>query len=84
MKRIRVFGPVGCTKCFGTGYRGRIGLYEVLMVDDDLRDLVATGGTVLEIQRAARAKGVGSLRDDGVLKVLDGSTSYLELLRVTV
>jgi len=83
-KRIRVFNPAGCTKCFGTGYRGRIGLYEVLMIDDDLRDLVATGGTVLEIQRAARAKGVGSLRDDGVLKVLDGSTSYLELLRVTV
>jgi len=83
MKRIRVFNPVGCTKCFGTGYRGRIGLYEVLTVDDDLRELVATGGTVLEIQRAARAKGVGSLRDDGVRKVLDGSTSYLELLRVT-
>jgi type IV pilus assembly protein PilB len=83
-KRIRVFNPAGCTKCFGTGYRGRIGLYEVLMIDDDLRDLIATGGTVLEIQRAARAKGVGSLRDDGVLKVLDGSTSYLELLRVTV
>jgi len=83
-KRIRVFNPAGCTKCFGTGYRGRIGLYEVLMIDDDLRDLIATGGTVLEIQRAARAKSVGSLRDDGVLKVLDGSTSYLELLRVTV
>jgi type IV pilus assembly protein PilB len=83
-KRIRVYEPVGCAKCFGTGYRGRLGLYEVLVVDDDLRELVATGGTVLEIQRAARAKGVGSLRDDGVSKVLDGSTSYLELLRVTV
>jgi len=83
-KRIRVYNPVGCTKCFGTGYRGRVGLYEVLVVDDELRDLVATGGTVLEIQRAARAKGVGSLRDDGVRKVLDGTTSYLELLRVTV
>ncbi len=82
-KRIRVYNPVGCTKCFGTGYRGRVGLYEVLVVDDDLRDLVATGGTVLEIQRAGRAKGVGSLRDDGVRKVLDGITSYLELLRVT-
>jgi type IV pilus assembly protein PilB len=82
-KRIRVYKPVGCTKCFGTGYRGRVGLYEVLTVDDDLRDLIATGGTVLEIQRAARAKGVLSLRDDGVRKVLDGSTSYLELLRVT-
>jgi type IV pilus assembly protein PilB len=84
MKRMHVYNPVGCTKCFGTGYRGRVGLYEVLVVDDDLRDLIATGGSVLEIQRAARAKGVGSLRDDGVRKVLDGSTSYLELLRVTV
>jgi Type II secretory pathway, ATPase PulE/Tfp pilus assembly pathway, ATPase PilB len=83
-KRIHVYNPVGCTKCFGTGYRGRVGLYEVLVVDDELRELIATGGTVLEIQRAARAKGVGSLRDDGVRKVLDGSTSYLELLRVTV
>jgi len=84
MERIHVHDPVGCTKCFGTGYRGRLGLYEVLVVDDDLRDLIATGGSVLEIQRAARAKGVGSLRDDGVRKVLEGSTSYLELLRVTV
>ncbi|MCX6364853.1 MAG: ATPase, T2SS/T4P/T4SS family [Actinobacteria bacterium] len=83
-KRMRLYKPVGCAKCFGTGYRGRVGLYEVLVVDDDLRDLIATGGTVLEIQRAARAKGVSSLRDDGVRKVLDGSTSYLELLRVTV
>ena len=83
-KRMRVYRPVGCAKCFGTGYRGRIGLYEVLVVDDEIRELVATGGTVLEIQRAAREHGVGSLRDDGVGKVLDGSTSYLELLRVTV
>jgi len=83
-KRMRVYNPVGCAKCFGTGYRGRVGLYEVLVVDDQLRDLIATGGTVLEIQRLARSQGVESLRDDGVRKVLEGSTSYLELLRVTV
>jgi type IV pilus assembly protein PilB len=83
-KRFKVWEPVGCAKCFGTGYRGRIGLYEVLAVDDDIRDLVATGGSVLEIQRAARSKGVSSLRDDGIAKVLEGSTSYLELLRVTI
>jgi type IV pilus assembly protein PilB len=83
-KRFKVWEPVGCAKCFGTGYRGRLGLYEVLPVDDDIRDLVATGGSVLEIQRAAREKGVSSLREDGVAKVLEGSTSYLELLRVTV
>ena len=83
-KRLKVYNPVGCTKCFGTGYRGRVGLYEVLTIDDELRDLIATGGSVHEIQRMARGKGVTSLRDDGVAKVLDGATSYLELLRVTV
>jgi type IV pilus assembly protein PilB len=83
-KRFKVWEPVGCAKCFGTGYRGRIGLYEVLVVDDGLRDLIATGGSVLEIQRMARAKGVASLREDGVGKVLEGTTSYLELLRVTI
>ncbi len=83
-KRFKVYEPAGCAKCFGTGYRGRLGLYEVLVVDDDLRDVVATGGSVLEIQRLAREKGVSSLRQDGITKVLEGSTSYLELLRVTV
>ncbi len=83
-KRFKIYEPVGCAKCFGTGYRGRLGLYEVLVVDDELRDVVATGGSVLEIQRLARSKGVTSLREDGVAKVLAGSTSYLELLRVTV
>jgi type IV pilus assembly protein PilB len=83
-KRFKVWEPVGCTKCFGTGYRGRVGLYEVLVVDDALRDLIATGGSVLEIQRMARGEGVASMREDGVAKVLEGTTSYLELLRVTV
>ncbi len=83
-KRFKLFEPVGCAKCFGTGYRGRLGLYEVLVVDDELRDMIATGGSVLEIQRLARANGVASLREDGIAKVLEGSTSYLELLRVTV
>jgi len=83
-KRIKVYQPVGCAKCFGTGYRGRVGVYEVMAIDDDLRDLIATGGSTLEIQRMARAKGVPSLREDALGKVLDGTTSYLELLRVTV
>jgi type II secretory ATPase GspE/PulE/Tfp pilus assembly ATPase PilB-like protein len=83
-KRMQLHEPVGCGKCFGTGYRGRLGLYEVLVVDDDLRDVIATGGSVLDIQRLAREKGVTSLRDDGVAKVLDGVTSHIELLRVTI
>jgi len=83
-KRLRLFAPVGCPQCFGTGYRGRVALYEVLVLDAELRDLVAGGAGAPEIQRAARAKGVTSLRDDGVEKVLAGVTSHLELLRATV
>ena len=81
---FKVWEPVGCAKCFGTGYRGRVGLYEVLLVDDDIRDLIATGGSLLDIQRMAREKGVKTLREDGVSKVLNGMTSYLELVRVTI
>ena len=76
--------PSAARKCFGTGYRGRMGLYEVLVVDDTCATLVATGGSVQDIQRAARDRGVESMRDDGVRKVLEGTTSYLELLRVTI
>ena len=81
--RMNIAAPVGCPKCFGTGYMGRLGLYEVLDVDDELREMIALGGTVGAMRAAARERGVESIRDDGVRKVLDGSTSYLELVRVT-
>jgi type IV pilus assembly protein PilB len=83
-KRLKVYNPVGCAKCFGTGYRGRIGLYEVLEIDDDMRDLITSGGSIGDLQTAARDAGVDTLREDGMTKVLDGVTSYLELLRVTI
>jgi type II secretory ATPase GspE/PulE/Tfp pilus assembly ATPase PilB-like protein/DNA-binding response OmpR family regulator len=83
-QRMKVYEPVGCPQCFNTGYRGRLGLYEVLVIDDEMRELLASGGSVLDIQRMAREKGVTSLRDDGIEKVLSGATSHLELLRATV
>jgi type IV pilus assembly protein PilB len=82
-RRVKVYRPVGCPKCFGTGYRGRVGLYEVLEIDDEIREVIATGGTVGDIERLARDKNVESMREDGVRKILEGSTSYLELVRVT-
>ncbi len=81
--RMTVQSPVGCPKCFGTGYFGRLGLYEVLTVDDELREMISVGASTGEMRAAARARGVESIHDDGVRKVLDGSTSYLELVRVT-
>jgi type II secretory ATPase GspE/PulE/Tfp pilus assembly ATPase PilB-like protein len=56
----------------------------VLVIDECIRDLIAPGGSVHEIQPMARERGVASLRDDAITKVLDGATSYLELLRATV
>jgi type IV pilus assembly protein PilB len=83
-KKVTVYSPVGCNKCFGTGYTGRLGLYEVMTIDDDMRDMIATGASVTDLRRAARERGFETIRDDGLAKVLDGSTSHLELLRVTV
>ncbi len=81
--RMDISTPVGCPKCFGTGYYGRLGLYEVLTIDDELREMIAVGATTGEMRAAARVRGVETIHDDGVRKVLDGSTSYLELVRVT-
>jgi type II secretory ATPase GspE/PulE/Tfp pilus assembly ATPase PilB-like protein len=62
---------------------GRLGLFEVLTFDDGLRDIVTSNGSVTDIRRAAAARGVETVRQDGLSKVVDGTTSYLELLRVT-
>jgi type II secretory ATPase GspE/PulE/Tfp pilus assembly ATPase PilB-like protein len=81
---IKVAKPVGCSQCFGTGYRGRLGLYEVLEIDDAVREIISGGGSVGDVQRATQEAGVETMYEDGVNKVLDGATSYLELLRVVV
>jgi type IV pilus assembly protein PilB len=80
---IPVWSPVGCGRCFNTGYLGRVGLYEVLTVDDVLREIITGGGAMADMRRAGVEAGVESIRQDGVAKVLAGTTSYLELVRVT-
>jgi type IV pilus assembly protein PilB len=81
---MEVWVPVGCRRCFGTGYLGRVGLYEVMPIDEEVREMVARNASLVELARAARAAGVESIRQDGMRKVLEGATSYLELIRVTV
>jgi type IV pilus assembly protein PilB len=80
---MEVWAPVGCGKCFGTGYLGRVALYEVMPIDEDMRELVARNASTVELSRAARAAGIDTIRQDGLRKVLEGATSYLELVRVT-
>ncbi len=79
----RVFRAVGCASCFGTGYHGRTGLYELLTVEDDIRSEILVGGAAPNIRRIVRRKGLRALVDHGVERVLEGATSVEELLRVS-
>jgi general secretion pathway protein E len=73
----------GCEYCSGTGYRGRIGIFEVLPVGDEIRDLVMKRATAKEIKDKAVSLGMRTLREDGIRKVRDGVTTIDEVLRVT-
>ena len=77
-----IYEPVGCVTCNGTGYQGRIGLYEVLVLNDEIRSLILTRASSGEIEAAAVAAGMHRLRDDGLEKVRQGVTSVAEILRV--
>lgn len=72
----------GCQHCGFTGYKGRIGVYEILLLDDELKDLIGSGASISDIRRAARGKGFQNLYEDGLKHVAQGYTDYQELLRV--
>ncbi len=74
---------VGCSRCGGSGYRGRVGVYEVMSVDERIRTLVLEHGSVDEIAAAAEASGMARLREDGMEKVRAGLTSIAEIERMT-
>jgi type IV pilus assembly protein PilB len=74
----------GCNACGGTAYRGRIALYEVMPMTDDLREHVLAGATALELKRTAASGGMKTLRQSGLTKVAEGVTSLEEVLRVTM
>jgi len=73
----------GCDKCRGTGYSGRVGIYEMLELDDDLRDLVTASPSLMDLRRACRKQGMQTLREDGLAKVAAGLTTVEEIARVT-
>ena len=77
------FGPIGCDHCKGTGYKGRIGIYEVLPMTDDMRQLIMRNGNSLDIAEQAQREGVRNLRQSGLLKAKSGMTSLEEIEAVT-
>jgi general secretion pathway protein E len=80
---LSVFEPQGCRTCEGVGYRGRFGIYEVLVVSDRIREMISARAPVADIQAQAIAEGMTSLFEDGLRKVSHGATSMAEVLRAT-
>jgi general secretion pathway protein E len=78
-----IFRAKGCEKCLETGYRGRTGIYEFLQMTESIKGLVLQTSDSNQINKAARAGGMLSLRDDGIQKVIEGKTTISEVLRVT-
>ncbi len=81
---LKVYQGRGCKVCSGTGYKGRIGLYEVMEMDDELRELVIIGATAMDLRRKAIEKGMITLRQSGLYKIRDGITTIEEVVRETV
>ena len=79
---LEAYEPVGCRRCGGSGYRGRIGLYEVMTISPEVQSLALERRPAEEIRDVAVAQGMTRLRDDGLQKVRMGRTSMAEIARV--
>jgi type IV pilus assembly protein PilB len=74
----------GCAKCNGTGYKGRVGFYQVMPMLEEIRELILNGANTAEIKRESMRLGVKTMRQSGLTKLKEGVTSFEEVLRVTV
>jgi type IV pilus assembly protein PilB len=84
VKTLKIKKGRGCERCNGGGYKGRTGLYEVLALSDEIRDMILSGASSIELKRKAIEEGMVSLRMSGLQKIRDGSTTLEEVLRETV
>jgi type IV pilus assembly protein PilB len=83
-KTVKIQKGKGCTVCNNTGYKGRCGLYEVMEVDDEIRELVLVGASSLELKKKAIEGGMITLRRSGLIKVMAGMTTLEEVARETI
>jgi type IV pilus assembly protein PilB len=84
MDKVTLYRPKGCSRCNNTGYKGRLGIYEVMIVSEAIRRLTVERKSADEISRVAQAEGMRNLREDGIDKVLQGLTSIEEIARVII
>jgi type IV pilus assembly protein PilB len=76
--------PVGCDACRGTGYKGRMGIFEIFVLDDNVRHMINNRASTLLLRQRARDFGMRTLREDGIRKVLAGLTSAEEVISITL
>jgi type IV pilus assembly protein PilB len=79
---LEAYEPVGCRRCGGSGYRGRVGLYEVMQISPEIQKMALERQPSEAIRDVAVAQGMTRLRDDGLMKVRQGRTSITEIARV--
>jgi type IV pilus assembly protein PilB len=77
------YRPVGCDRCLGSGYKGRVGIYQVMPISEDTQKLILEGGNAMQIAKQAKLEGVQDLRRSGLKKVMQGLTSIEEVLGCT-
>jgi len=83
-RQNKLFVGGGCQTCNGSGYKGRVALYEVMRFGDELKEMVLQGASSAELKTAAIRSGMSSLRMSGIAKILAGTTTAEEILRVTM
>ncbi|HEV2843351.1 MAG TPA: type IV-A pilus assembly ATPase PilB [Thermoanaerobaculia bacterium] len=83
-RTLKLFRGRGCDRCSNTGYKGRVGLYEVLEIDDELREMILSGASSFELRQKAVHNGMMTLRGSGLQKIRDGMTTVEEVVRETV
>ncbi len=79
----QLYGPGGCERCKGSGYKGRVGIYQVMPISEEIGRIIMTGGNAIDIADQARREGIKDLRQSGLLKVKQGVTSLEEVLACT-
>jgi type IV pilus assembly protein PilB len=84
VKTVKIYHGKGCSICNKGGYKGRTGLYEVMEINDELRELILVGASALELKKKAIEQGMITLRRSGLIKVSLGHTTMEEVLRETV
>jgi len=80
---VRMYKGKGCPVCHGTGYEGRLGIFEVMTMDENIRKAILEKKDSPEIQKIAIENGMTTMMEDGIRKVLEGLTTIEEVLRVT-